>query len=91
MDVLENGYYYKAVSLGKYVIGAMSDCKTYRLRDGFVSLEGDTCLIMKGNEVFLCQGDASLREHIVSEKKESYISKETARGFRSRGRSFRSS
>ena len=75
VDVLENGYYYKAVSLGKYVIGAMSDCKTYRLRDGFVSLEGDTCLIMKGNEVFLCQGDASLREHIVSEKKESYISK----------------
>ncbi len=74
VSVLNCGYYYKAVKLGKYIIGAMSDCKTFRLNDTPDSLMNDTCLIMSGEDLFLCQGNEELKEIIEEGREGSYIS-----------------
>ena len=75
VHVLDQGYYYKAVNLGKYIIGALSDCETYRLNDTLDSLMNDTCLIMDENGFILCQGDPSLSEYVNEDRDGSYISK----------------
>jgi nitrogen fixation/metabolism regulation signal transduction histidine kinase len=73
--VLDEGYYYKAVKLGKYMIGALSDCTTYKLNDTLDSLMNDTCMIMDENGFILCEGDPSLSEYVIREKEGSYVNK----------------
>ncbi|MBR4462001.1 MAG: histidine kinase [Erysipelotrichaceae bacterium] len=75
VHVLDEGYYYKAVKLGKYYIGALSDCKTYRLNDTLDSLMNDTCMIMDEEGFILCQGDESLSGYVDEDRTGSYISK----------------
>ncbi|MBQ6333913.1 MAG: histidine kinase [Erysipelotrichaceae bacterium] len=78
VDVLDAGYYYKAVKLGKYIIGAMSDCRIYSLNGSFDNIDGDTCLIKSPEGYVLCQGDPSLSEHIIADKGASYMNKSYA-------------
>ncbi len=75
VSVLDHSYYYKAVNLGKYVIGALSDCTKYKLDDALDSLLNDTCLITDGKDLVLCQGDSALSECIEEDRNGSYISK----------------
>ena len=75
VSVLDKSYYYKAVKLGKYMVGALSDCTNYRLNDSLDSLMNDTCMIMDDEELVLCQGDGKLGECIEEGRKGSYISK----------------
>ena len=75
VHVLDEGYYYKAIKLGKYIIGALSDCATYRLNDTLDSLMNDTCMIMDEEGFILCQGDESLSSYVDENKAGSYISK----------------
>lgn len=74
VTVLNQNYYYKAVNLGKYIIGALSDCTYYRLNESLDSLLNDTCMIMTGKELVLCQGDADLSRYIEEGREGSYIS-----------------
>ncbi|MBR5755736.1 MAG: histidine kinase, partial [Erysipelotrichaceae bacterium] len=73
--VLDDGYYYKAVNLGKYIIGALSDCRTYRLNDTLDSLLNDTCMIMNEEGLVLCQGDESLSGYVDEDRDGSYLRK----------------
>ena len=73
--VLDDGYYYKAVNLGKYIIGALSDCRTYRLNDTLDSLLNDTCMIMNEEGLVLCQGDETLRGYVDEDRDGSYLRK----------------
>lgn len=73
--VLDDGYYYKAVKLGKYIVGAMSDCSIYHLNDTLDSLMNDTCMIMDEDGFILCQGDYSLSEFVDEDRSGSYIRK----------------
>ena len=75
VSVLDRDYYYKAVKLGKYIIGAMSDCSFYRLNAMMDSLLNDTCIIMNDEVYALCQGDKSLSNLIDVDKTGSYITK----------------
>ncbi len=75
VHVLDKGYYYKAVMLGKYMIGALSDCATYKLNDTLNSLMNDTCMIMDENGFILCEGDPSLSQYVIENKEGSYINK----------------
>lgn len=75
ISVLDNRYYYKAVKLGKYIVGAMSDCSHYRLNEMMDSLLNDTCLIISDDVYAISQGDESLIKLVDEDKDGSYITK----------------
>ena len=75
VNVLDRSYYYKAINLGKYIVGALSDCTYYRLNDSLDSLLNDTCMILGSEELVLCQGDRVLSEYIETGREGSYISR----------------
>ena len=74
VNVLENGYYYKAMNLGKYIIGALSGCVTYRLNNMPDSIDNDTCMIFNDDDLIVCQGDRGLIDLVEDGKTGSYVS-----------------
>lgn len=78
VNVLDRSYYYKAVTLGKYIIGGLSDCTYYRLNAASDSMFEDTCLIMHDGYFALCQGDLSLSLAVEEGREGTYILRDHA-------------
>ena len=74
LNLLEHGYYYKAIKMGKYIIGAMSDC-TYYIPDSMYSsgAENATTFIRGNEQVVLCKGENDLDYLIDPDRTDDYF------------------
>ena len=61
VSILENVYYYKALTMGKYIVGAVSSADNYYIDPSWISGNGPvTSMIYAEENYYLCQGDPSL-------------------------------
>ena len=60
VSVLGNGYYIKSLRMGKYVVGAVSDCTNYRIAENRAETIPAAVFICSDSQVFTCQGDSLL-------------------------------
>ena len=71
VNVLEHGYYYKAIKLGKYILGALSDCSFFLIDDSY-GMEA-TGFIKGNDQLILCQGDSELAEIVKIKENDDYF------------------
>lgn len=72
----DNNYFYKAIKLGRYTIGAISDCSLYSVSDSLsVSGEKVSCFFSNNESNFLSYGDENLGKYINANVEESRYSK----------------
>ncbi len=72
IQVADKSYYYKALSLGRYIVGAVCDCSNIAppsVGDG----EGPTFFARYADETFFCMGDESLGEFLDPERTGDYF------------------
>ena len=69
ISVLDKEYYYNALRLGKYIIGAMSDFNLYSIRS---DVDDVNSYISDGEKIYSVNSDDSLISYIDTDKKEGY-------------------
>ncbi|MBR0419827.1 MAG: histidine kinase [Erysipelotrichaceae bacterium] len=69
ISVLDKEYYYNALRLGKYIIGAMSDFNLYSIRS---DADDVNSYISDGEKIYSVNSDDSLISYIDTDKKEGY-------------------
>ena len=76
INVLNKGYYYKSINLGKYAVGIVSDCSLYGIQPNYnEDLARATCFIKNSDELIWCQGDIKLRELVYQGRKDDYFNR----------------
>ncbi len=74
VEVLERGYYVKAFSLGKYVIGAASDVANYAAEALTSGAKGSAGFVVKEGELYHCFGNEELSDFLFPEREAGYFS-----------------
>lgn len=76
IDVLDSGYYYKSINLGKYAVGIVSDCSLYGIQQDYnQDLSKGTCFIKNSDELIWCQGDIKLKSLVYQGRMEDYFNR----------------
>lgn len=76
INVLDKGYYYKSINLGKYAVGIVSDCSIYGIQQNYnQDLDRATCFIKNSDELIWCQGDIKLKELVYQGRKDDYFNR----------------
>ena len=74
LNLLERGYYYKAIKMGKYIIGAMSDCSYYTPENMPSNNNESTTTFIKGDQrMVLCKGENDLDYLIDPDRTDDYF------------------
>ncbi|MBR2669703.1 MAG: histidine kinase [Solobacterium sp.] len=64
LEILEHGYYYKALSMGKYIVGAVSDCRNYSMDPTWIDDDEQISLFIRNDSsTILCQGDPGQKDY----------------------------
>ncbi len=66
-QVYSQYYFYKSIKLGRFIIGAVSDCKRYGLDDDNLS-----CFILNDNDYIYCSGNESILNGISASSLSTY-------------------
>ncbi len=74
VEVLERGYYVKAFSLGKYVIGAASDVANYSAEALSGGVKDFAGFVVKEGEIYHCFGNEELSDYLFPEREAGYFS-----------------
>lgn len=69
IDILEKGYYYKAISIGKYIVGALSNCDYYQIESATSSGERRVCQILSHDHSFTIQGNKNTSVEVSGGRK----------------------
>ena len=65
VEILEKGYYYKGIKLGKYVAGIISDCSFLAINDYAETFaDSSASFIVSDGRVYYCQGDENLGQQV---------------------------
>ena len=76
VTINQRSYYYKGLSLGRYIIGAVAECSTFAPDAyGDSGNTAPTCFIKYDGEIFFGMGDKSVAEFIDFDKKGDYFKK----------------
>ena len=76
INVLDSGYYYKSINLGKYAVGIVSDCSFYGIqKDYSKNLSKATCFIKNSDKLIWCQGDIKLEDLVYQGRKDDYFNR----------------
>ncbi|MBQ1523455.1 MAG: histidine kinase [Erysipelotrichaceae bacterium] len=76
IDVLDTGYYYKSIRLGKYVVGIVSDCSLYGIQQDYnQDISRGTCFIKNSDDLIWCQGDIKLKDLVYQGRKDDYFNR----------------
>ncbi|MBQ2685119.1 MAG: histidine kinase [Erysipelotrichaceae bacterium] len=71
INVLEEGYYYKSIQLGKYIIGAISDCSLYRIENLNDPGIQDGSFFIQGDQSSFCVSGNSTLANIIDSRADS--------------------
>ena len=76
IDVLDTGYYYKSIRLGKYAVGIVSDCSLYGIQQNYSKdLNRATCFIKNSDDLIWCQGDIKLKDLVYQGRMDDYFNR----------------